>query len=152
MRRHRLRPVAQHRAHVRQADAVAEHRRSRRVAPATSSTADHVVRPEFPPGALFHPSPNLPASHSMASVALLEKDSVLGFIRCQETPAETPAPLIQRLNAELNAVLAEPDVASKLNDMGSSDVRGTPAQFRTFITKEMPYWESLVKRSGAKVD
>lgn len=67
-------------------------------------------------------------------------------------PAETPAPLIQRLNAELNAVLAEPDVASKLNDMGSSDVRGTPAQFRTFITKEMPYWESLVKRSGAKVD
>lgn len=67
-------------------------------------------------------------------------------------PAETPAPLIQRLNAELNAVLAEPDVASKLNDMGSSDVRGTPAQFRMFITKEMPYWESLVKRSGAKVD
>nr|WP_315597656.1 tripartite tricarboxylate transporter substrate binding protein [uncultured Cupriavidus sp.] len=67
-------------------------------------------------------------------------------------PAETPAPLIQRLNAELNAVLAEPDVAAKLNDMGSSDVRGTPAQFRTFITKEMPYWESLVKRSGAKVD
>ena len=67
-------------------------------------------------------------------------------------PSETPAPLIQRLNAELNAVLAEPDVAAKLNDMGSSDVRGTPAQFRTFITKEMPYWESLVKRSGAKVD
>ncbi|MCC6367985.1 MAG: hypothetical protein IT165_31050 [Bryobacterales bacterium] len=66
--------------------------RSRRVAPVTSSTADHVVRPKFPPGALFHPSPNLPASHSMASVALLERDSVLGFIRCQGTPAETPAP------------------------------------------------------------
>ncbi|QBY56478.1 tripartite tricarboxylate transporter substrate binding protein (plasmid) [Cupriavidus oxalaticus] len=67
-------------------------------------------------------------------------------------PAETPAPLVQRLNTELNAVLAEPNVASKLNDMGSGDVRGTSAQFRAFITKEMPYWESLVKQSGAKVD
>ncbi|GJG97353.1 tripartite tricarboxylate transporter substrate binding protein [Cupriavidus pauculus] len=67
-------------------------------------------------------------------------------------PADTPAPLIQRLNAELNAVLTESDIASKLSDLGSGDVHGTPAQFRTFITKEMPYWESLVKRSGAKVD
>lgn len=67
-------------------------------------------------------------------------------------PADTPAPLIQRLNVELNAVLTESDIASKLSDLGSGDVHGTPAQFRTFITKEMPYWESLVKRSGAKVD
>ncbi|GJG97668.1 tripartite tricarboxylate transporter substrate binding protein [Cupriavidus pauculus] len=67
-------------------------------------------------------------------------------------PTETPTPLIQRLNAELNAVLTEPDIASKLSDLGSGDVHGTPAQFRAFITKEMPYWESLVKRSGAKVD
>jgi hypothetical protein len=36
--------------------------------------------------------------------------------------------------------------------MGSGDVRGTPAQFRAFIGKELPYWESLVKRSGATVD
>jgi len=65
----------------------------RRVAPAASGVGDHVVRPEFPRGALFHPSPALPASHSMARVALLERDSVPGFIRCQAgTPAETPAP------------------------------------------------------------
>lgn len=67
-------------------------------------------------------------------------------------PAETPAPLVTRLNADLNAVLAEPDVASKLDDMGSSDVRGSAEQFRRFINKELPYWESLVKRSGATVD
>ncbi len=52
----------------------------------------------------------------------------------------------------LNAVLGEPDVAAKLAEMGSGDVRGTPAQFRAFIGKELPYWESLVKRSGATVD
>jgi len=67
-------------------------------------------------------------------------------------PAETPAPLVQRLNDDLNAVLGEPDVAAKLAEMGSGDVRGTPAQFRAFIGKELPYWESLVKRSGATVD
>lgn len=67
-------------------------------------------------------------------------------------PAETPTPLVQRLNDELNAVLGEPDVAGKLSDMGSSDVRGSSAQFRAFIGKELPYWENLVKRSGATVD
>ncbi|MNS67356.1 Tripartite tricarboxylate transporter family receptor [compost metagenome] len=67
-------------------------------------------------------------------------------------PAETPAPLVQRLSDDLNAVLGEPEVAAKLAEMGSGDVRGTPAQFRAFIGKELPYWESLVKRSGATVD
>jgi tripartite-type tricarboxylate transporter receptor subunit TctC len=36
--------------------------------------------------------------------------------------------------------------------MGSDDVTGTPEQFASFIAKELPYWESLVKRTGAKVD
>ncbi|WP_265633822.1 Bug family tripartite tricarboxylate transporter substrate binding protein [Cupriavidus cauae] len=67
-------------------------------------------------------------------------------------PADTPAPLVQRLNAALNAVLGQSDIAGKLSDMGSADVRGTTAQFRAFIAREMPYRESLVKRSGATVD
>ena len=67
-------------------------------------------------------------------------------------PAKTPAPLVQRLNQELNKVMKSPEVAASLAKMGSSDVAGSAEQFNPFVQKELPYWDSLVKRSGAKVD
>jgi tripartite-type tricarboxylate transporter receptor subunit TctC len=66
--------------------------------------------------------------------------------------AKTPSTLIARLNKAINVVLKESDVATSLNKMGSSDVSGTSEQFTQFINKEIPYWESLVKRTGATVD
>lgn len=67
-------------------------------------------------------------------------------------PAKTPAALVQRLNAALNTVLDGKDVRASLDKMGSADVKGTPEAFAKFIAKELPLWESVVKRSGAKVD
>lgn len=67
-------------------------------------------------------------------------------------PAKTPAELTARLNQELVKVLHSPEVAKSLTDMGSRDVAGPSAEFSQFIAKELPYWESLVKRTGAKVD
>jgi tripartite-type tricarboxylate transporter receptor subunit TctC len=67
-------------------------------------------------------------------------------------PAKTPAPLVERLNRDLIKVMKSPEVSRSLTEMGSSDVAGTPQQFAQFIGKELPYWESLVKRSGARVD
>lgn len=67
-------------------------------------------------------------------------------------PAQTPAPLVQRMNGALAKVLRAPEVRGSLEKMGSSEVPETTAAFSQFIGKELPYWESLVKRSGAKVD
>lgn len=67
-------------------------------------------------------------------------------------PAKTPAALTERLNRDLVKVLKSPEVSKSLADMGSRDVAGSAEQFSQFIAKELPYWESLVKRSGAKVD
>jgi tripartite-type tricarboxylate transporter receptor subunit TctC len=67
-------------------------------------------------------------------------------------PSGTPDALVARLNTELNRVLRSPDIAGKLSDMGSRDVSGSVQQFRAFIGKELPLWESVVRRSGAKVD
>ena len=67
-------------------------------------------------------------------------------------PAKTPKPLIQRLNAELNKVLSSPQVAGKLAELGSPSVHGSSEAFAKFIAAEVPYWESAVKRSNAKVD
>ncbi|NMK48889.1 tripartite tricarboxylate transporter substrate binding protein [Achromobacter sp. Bel] len=67
-------------------------------------------------------------------------------------PAQTPSALIERLNLGVVKTLKRPTLAKSLADMGSDDVAGTPEQFASFIAKELPYWESLVKRTGAKVE
>jgi len=67
-------------------------------------------------------------------------------------PARTPPALVARLNAALNDTLRSPQVRQKLAEMGSDDVSGSAEQFARFIDKETPYWTSVVKRSGAKVD
>ena len=67
-------------------------------------------------------------------------------------PAKTPETLVQRLNKDIGSVLHTPEVATILANMGSSNVEGSSAQFNQFIQNELPYWESLVKRSGATID
>ena len=67
-------------------------------------------------------------------------------------PANTPAALVQRLNTALNTVLESKEVRASLDKMGSANVKGTPEAFTKFIAAELPLWESVVKRSGAKVD
>jgi len=68
-------------------------------------------------------------------------------------PAGLPQDLTRRLNAAVNRALASPDVASKLADMGSARMGGADAAaFAAFIQEEVPRWEEIVQRSGAKVD
>jgi tripartite-type tricarboxylate transporter receptor subunit TctC len=66
--------------------------------------------------------------------------------------AKTPTALVERLNTALNKVLDGKDVHASLEKMGSSDVNGSSEAFAKFISRELPLWESVVKRSGAKVD
>jgi len=67
-------------------------------------------------------------------------------------PANTPPAIVQRLNTALNTVLDSKEVRASLDKMGSADVKTTPEAFTKFIARELPLWESVVKRSGAKVD
>ncbi|MGJ3701221.1 Bug family tripartite tricarboxylate transporter substrate binding protein [Variovorax sp. AFSI2.2] len=67
-------------------------------------------------------------------------------------PAKTPPALVERLNRDLIKVLKSANASKSLADMGSRDVTGSAEQFAQFVNKELPYWESIVKRSGAKVD
>ncbi|RYY99927.1 MAG: tripartite tricarboxylate transporter substrate binding protein, partial [Comamonadaceae bacterium] len=66
--------------------------------------------------------------------------------------AKTPPALLQRLSVALGKVLESKDVQASLEKMGSNDVPGTREDFQKFIARELPLWESVVKRSGAKVD
>jgi tripartite-type tricarboxylate transporter receptor subunit TctC len=67
-------------------------------------------------------------------------------------PANTPQPLVQRLNTELNKALALGDVRQNLVSLGLEVTPSTPDAFTAFLKSEMLKWGNAVKISGAKVD
>ena len=67
-------------------------------------------------------------------------------------PAGVPKPIIARLNAEVNKVLALPSVREKLPELGLVVVGSTPEQFAAHIRREAAKWADVVKRAGVKVD
>jgi len=64
-------------------------------------------------------------------------------------PAKTPAPVIARLNASIQKVLADPEVKKKLLEQGAEPLGETPQQFAGFIASESAKWGKVVKQSGA---
>jgi tripartite-type tricarboxylate transporter receptor subunit TctC len=65
-------------------------------------------------------------------------------------PAGTPTTIVDSLNAALNRVVAEPAVASRLEEMGQPAVVGTtPSQTAAFVASELQKWAPIVKASGA---
>ena len=63
-------------------------------------------------------------------------------------PAGTPRPVIDKINAEVNAILKLPDVAQKMNAAGFDLIGGTPEDFAKLIAAESARWTPLVKRLG----
>jgi tripartite-type tricarboxylate transporter receptor subunit TctC len=67
-------------------------------------------------------------------------------------PANTPRPIVGRLNAEMNAVLKEPDVQQKMHGFGFDLIGGTPEDFGALIAGEAARWAPVIKKVGLKVD
>ena len=67
-------------------------------------------------------------------------------------PAATPQPVIDKLNAQLVAILRSADVQDRLAGQGMEPIGSTPAQLADHIKTELVKWEKVVKISGAKVD
>jgi tripartite-type tricarboxylate transporter receptor subunit TctC len=67
-------------------------------------------------------------------------------------PAATPKPVIARLNAEINAVLKEPDVMQKMQAQGFDLIGGTPEEFAALVKGETDKWAPVIKKVGLKID
>ena len=66
-------------------------------------------------------------------------------------PANTPQPIVDRLNAELKKVLADPDIKTRLDAQGFPASWSTPAEFDKQIASEIKRWAPVVQASGATV-
>jgi tripartite-type tricarboxylate transporter receptor subunit TctC len=68
------------------------------------------------------------------------------------TPRNTPAEIVDKLNTEINACLADPKLKARLADLGGIALRGSPSDFARLIAEETDKWAKVVKFSGAKAE
>jgi len=67
-------------------------------------------------------------------------------------PRNTPVEVIEKLNKETNAGLADPKIKARIADLGGSVLRGSPADFGRLIDDETEKWGKVVKFVGIKAD
>jgi tripartite-type tricarboxylate transporter receptor subunit TctC len=65
-------------------------------------------------------------------------------------PKNTPAEIIDKLNKEINAGLADPKMTARIVDLGATVLAGTPAEFGKLIADETEKWGKVVKFAGIK--
>jgi tripartite-type tricarboxylate transporter receptor subunit TctC len=68
------------------------------------------------------------------------------------TAAGTPAEVVNRINADVNAVMKEPAVRDLLAKQGLIAGGGTPAEFKAFIDSEGRKWGAIIKKVGITID
>ena len=66
-------------------------------------------------------------------------------------PKGTPTEIIEKLNREVNAILAEPKTKARFLELGASMLPGSPADFGKLVADETEKWGKVVKFAGAKV-
>ena len=65
-------------------------------------------------------------------------------------PKGTPKEIIDKLNADVNAVLADPKTEARFAELGATLIPGKPADFGKWVAEETEKWGKVVKFAGVK--
>jgi tripartite-type tricarboxylate transporter receptor subunit TctC len=94
-------------------------------------------------------SPALPAVPTVAeTVPGFEASAWFGM----GAPKGTPPEIINKLNAQINAALADPNIQARFADLGGTVMAGTPADFGKVIADETEKWSKVVNAVGISVE
>ena len=63
-------------------------------------------------------------------------------------PKGTPPEIIEKLNKEINAALADPKMKARLAELGGIMIPGTPADFGKLVASETDKWAKVIKTGG----
>jgi tripartite-type tricarboxylate transporter receptor subunit TctC len=66
-------------------------------------------------------------------------------------PHGTPAAIVQKLNAGLNAALRDPGVIARFDELNVETRANTPAEFGKFVQEQMDKWSAVVKEANIKL-
>jgi tripartite-type tricarboxylate transporter receptor subunit TctC len=66
--------------------------------------------------------------------------------------AGTPRPIVDRINAAMNAAMNDPQVRERLKSAGLDAAGGTPEQFAQLMAEEARKWEPVIRRTGVRLD
>jgi tripartite-type tricarboxylate transporter receptor subunit TctC len=112
-----------------------EHIKAGKLRPLAVTTATRLdVLPDVPPVADFVPG--------------FEASGFAGI----GVPRNTPAEIIDMLNKELNAGLADSKIRSRIVELGGTVLGGTPAEFGTILSEAIEKWTKVIKFAGIKAE
>ena len=92
-------------------------------------------------------APDLPTI-AEAGLPGFEVTGWFGFL----APAATPRPVVDKLSAEISAILALPDVKERYAALGLQPGPAKPEEFSAFMKAEIAKWAAAIRASGAKRD
>ena len=102
----------------------------------------------------------LAVTTAMRSDALPDLPTVNEFVPGYEesswygvgAPSGTPAEVIDKINKEINAGLADPKMKAQLADLGGIEIAGSPVDFGKLIAEETEKWAKVIRAAGIKAD
>jgi tripartite-type tricarboxylate transporter receptor subunit TctC len=96
-------------------------------------------------------TPLLPEVPTVAETGLgLEGFEVLGWFGLY-APAGTPPQILRRLNAEVNALVAQPAMVQRFADLGAEPLGGPPEALAAFLRSEQDKWGKVIRDLGIKL-
>jgi tripartite-type tricarboxylate transporter receptor subunit TctC len=95
-------------------------------------------------------------SPSLPDVPTFVESGLDGFVVDSWTgilaPAKTPREVVERLQKDIAAVLAEPDIRSRYATLGIEPVGNTPAQFTEQIRADLGRWQKVVRQANIRIE
>jgi tripartite-type tricarboxylate transporter receptor subunit TctC len=91
--------------------------------------------------------PDVPSAKE-AGIPKMDMDYWIGI----GAPAGTPQAVVDKLNKDINASLAQPEAKKKIAELGLTVVAGTPAQATQLVNSEIQRWSAVIKQAGIKAD
>ncbi len=67
-------------------------------------------------------------------------------------PRGVPAPIVARLNAELNRIMRDAEMVARLESQGAEVVTGTPQEFQAHIRGEIARWAQITREAGIQAE
>lgn len=67
-------------------------------------------------------------------------------------PARTPRDVVNKLQAQVSAILNEPDIREHFKSIGAEPVGNKPEEFERFLREQIPFWARIIKEANIHVD